>query len=100
MKKVGFGETNSELVGKAYKYFPFLILIVSILCFCVAGYCYWSILNLRGIFEYYQIEEANYLSDENIAQTFLDFKFGVIKFSILGIISLTAGIILFKRKIK
>jgi hypothetical protein len=60
-----------------------------------------AILNLQELYGYYGLQEKDYLSSPNVAETFASFKFGIIKFSILGFRVWILGIVFFlKRKNK
>ncbi len=76
-----------------------LLFVVGIIFFGFAGNCYRAILNLHELFGYYGLQEKDYLSSGNVAETFASLKFGIVKFSILGIIAWILGIAFFlKRK--
>ncbi len=78
-----------------------LLFIVSIIFFGLAGNSYRAILNLQELFGYYGLQEKDYLSSVNVAETFAGLKFGIIKFSILGVVAWILGIVFFlKRKNK
>ncbi len=77
-----------------------LLLVIGIIFFGLAVNCYRTILNLQELFGYYGLEEKNLLS-VNVAETFASLRFGIIKFSILGVIAWILGIVFFlKRKNK
>ncbi|CAN5116615.1 hypothetical protein BH20ACI1_BH20ACI1_26820 [soil metagenome] len=76
-----------------------LLLITGLLFFGIAGYCFWTIQDMRQTFAYYGINETDY--SEKIAIIFSNLKFGIVKFSILGTASCVLAIIFFiKRKSK
>ena len=76
-----------------------LLLIAGVLFFGIAGYCFWTIQDMRQTFAYYGINEIDY--SEKIAVAFSNLKFGIIKFSILGVVSwILATIFFVKRKVK
>jgi len=55
---------------------------------------------LQELFGYYGLQEKDYLSSRNVAETFASLKFGIIKFSILGVIAWILGIVFLIRKNK
>ena len=76
-----------------------LLFVVGIIFFGLAGNNYQAILNLQELFGYYGLQKKDYFLSPNVAETFVSLKFGIIKFSILGIIAWVLGIIFFlKRK--
>ncbi len=75
-----------------------LLFVVGIIFFGFAGNCYRAILNLQELFGYYGLQEENYLSSENVAETFALLKFGIIKFSILGLAAWILGIVFFLKR--
>ena len=76
-----------------------LLLILGILFFGIAGYSYWTMIDLHKTFGYYGLEEKDYLLSEDVANTFADFKYGIVTFLVWGVIAWIAGIIFFfKRK--
>ncbi len=78
-----------------------LLFVVGIIFFGFAGNSYRAILNLQELFGYYGLQEKDYLLSPNVAETFTSLKFGIIKFSILGVIAWILGIVFFlKRKNK
>ena len=78
-----------------------LLFVAGIIFFGFAGNCYRAILNLQELFGYYGLQERDYLSSVNVAETIASLKFGIIKFSILGVAAWVLGIFFFlKRKNK
>ncbi len=78
-----------------------LLFVIGIIFFGLAGNCYQAILNLQELYGYYGLQEKEYLSSVSVAQTFASLKFGIIKFSILGVVAWILGIVFFlKRKNK
>ena len=75
-----------------------LLFIAGIIFFGLAGKCYQEILNLQEIFGYYGLQEKNYLSSNSVADTFTLLKFGVIKFSIFGLIAWVLGLVFFLKR--
>jgi len=75
-----------------------LLFAVGIIFFGFAGHCYQTIQNLQETFGYYGLQEKDYLLSENVAETFAKLKFGIIKFSILGVIAWTLGFIFFLKR--
>ncbi len=73
-----------------------LLLILGVVFFGIAGYFFWTIQDLRQTFTHYGINETDY--SEKIAIIFSDLRFGIIKFSIFGIISWLLAIIFFMKK--
>jgi len=72
-----------------------LLIIAGLFFFGFAGYCYWTIVYLQKMYAYYGIGEKIYLSNAETATMFLNLKFGIVKFSILGLVSWLLAIILF-----
>ncbi len=76
-----------------------VLLIIGAISFGIAFFCFHEIQSLKETYEYYGIRESIYMSDEETASIFFNFKFGIIKFSIFGIISwILAGVLFYKRK--
>ena len=78
-----------------------LLIIIGLLLFGIAGYCYWTIQDLHETFSYYGLKEKDYLANPNTAVTFAKLKLGIVKFSIVGAIAWFLSLIFFlKRKNK
>ncbi len=76
-----------------------ILLVIGLFFFGFAGYCYWTIRDMQETFAYYGIGENTYLSNAKTAPTFLNLKFGIVKFSILGLVSWVLAVVFFiKRK--
>ncbi len=74
------------------------LLILGIFFFGIAGYCYWTILDLHRTFGYYGLEEKDYLLSANIAETLANLKYGIVKFLILGTAAWISGFIFFLKR--
>ncbi len=75
-----------------------LLFIVGIIFFGLAANCYRTILNLQELLGYYGIQLSKLTSGDAV-ETFAQLKFGIIKFSIFGIVAWILGIVFFfKRK--
>ena len=75
-----------------------LLFVAGIIFFGLAGNCYRAILNLQELFGYYGLQEKDYPSSKNAAETFALLKFGIIKFSILGLVAWVLGLVFFLKR--
>jgi len=75
-----------------------LLLVVGLFFFGIAGYSYWTILDLHKTFGYYGLKEKDYLLSANVAETFASLKFGIVKFLILGVAAWVSGFIFFLKR--
>lgn len=75
-----------------------LLLLTGIIFFGIAGYCYRTIINLRELFAYYSLDEEVYMSHPKNAAVFADLWFGIVKFSILGVVAWILSLIFFWKR--
>lgn len=77
-----------------------LMISGSVICFGIAGYVYRTYLNVLNTFAYYGLPEKDYEKYPEIMTTLFNLKFGVVKFSVLGVLSLLIGLFLLLKKFK
>lgn len=63
------------------------LIFIGILFFGISGFCLLEVQDLRKTFVYYQINEADYLSDKKTALMFSNLEIGAVKFAFLGLVS-------------
>ena len=76
------------------------LLILGIFFFGIAGYCYWTILDLHESFGYYGLEEKDYLLSANVSETLANLKYAIVKFLIFGMTAWILGFVFFLKRNK
>lgn len=74
-----------------------LLFVAGVIFFGLAANCYSTILNLQELLGYYGIQSDN-LTSGNAMETFAQLRFGIIKFSILGLVAWVLGLIFFVKR--
>lgn len=77
-----------------------IMFVGSIICFGIAGFVYRTYLNIFNTFAYYGVAEKNIYSNPEILDTIANLKFGIIKFTILGILGIIFGLFFLLKKFK
>ncbi len=75
----------------------FVLLLVSVVCFSAAGYCFWAINDVYETLKYYGLE-SQYDNHDGITETINNFRFGMIKYSLGGLFCVFVAMILLIRK--
>ncbi len=77
---------------KRYTVFSILFFFGGIVFFAIACYAFHRYQVFLELFDYYSISEKVYTSRPEISTVTFNFKFGIIKYTLLGIIAWTASI--------
>ena len=82
------------------KFISIILFVGSVVCFGIAIYVYQTYLNVLDTFAYYGFPEKDFDKYSEITTLLFDLKFGIIKFSVLGFLSLIGGLFLLLKKFK
>lgn len=85
---------------KKYTVFSILFLLAGIVFFAVACYAFQSYKDFLALFDYYSISEKVYTSHPETANVIFNFKFGIFKYTLLGIAAWTASIYFLVKRYK
>ena len=77
--------------------FVLALLLVGAACFAVAGYSYWAMIEMYESLKSYGLEDQ-YYSHERIGKTVNSLRFGVIQYSLSGIVFVAASAITLIRR--
>ena len=77
-----------------------LFFTVGTVLFAVAFYAYRSYQNYIAAFACYGVPEKDYLNTPEFAEVFFNFKYGVAKYCLLGLVSWALGIFFLLKKSK
>lgn len=76
------------------------LFLAGFLSFSLAIYSYYSLQNVIGVFSYYGLQEKDLSLSKDVAETIFNLKFGIVKFSILGLLAWILGIIFYWKRSK
>lgn len=74
------------------------LVVVGLVFFSLAIYSYYSLQNVLDLFSYYGMQEKDLSLSKDVSETIFNLKFGIVKFSVLGLLAWILGIIFYLKR--